>query len=65
MNPLALTLNEALIALLKDLPFFIPTIWLAAYASKQQSQNKRLQQEYALKRPMQNHFMVTKCRLNS
>jgi len=44
-----LTLTEALISLLKDLPFFIPTIWLAGYASKQQSQYKRLQQEYAFK----------------
>jgi hypothetical protein len=43
------TLNSAFISLLKDLPFFIPTIWLAAYASKQQSQYKRLQQEYAFK----------------
>ena len=43
------TLNAALISLLKDLPFFIPTIWLAAFASKQQSQYKRLQQEYAFK----------------
>lgn len=46
---ISLTLNEAFISLLKDLPFFIPTIWLAAYASKQQSQFKRLQQEYAFK----------------
>jgi len=44
-----ITLNSAFISLLKDLPFFIPTIWLAAYASKQQSQYKRLQQEYAFK----------------
>jgi uncharacterized coiled-coil DUF342 family protein len=43
------TLNSALISLLKDLPFFIPTIWLAAFASKQQSQYKRLKQEYAFK----------------
>lgn len=43
------TLNDALISLLKDLPFFIPTIWLAAFASKQQSQYKRLEQEYAFK----------------
>jgi hypothetical protein len=43
------SLNDALIALLRELPFFIPTIWLAAYASKQQSQYKRLQQEYAFK----------------
>jgi hypothetical protein len=45
----AATLDEALISLLKDLPFFIPTIWLASYASKQQSQYKRLQEEYAFK----------------
>jgi len=44
-----LTLSEALISFIKDIPFFIPTIWLAVYASKQQSQNKRLQQEYAFK----------------
>lgn len=43
------SLNDAFISLLKDLPFFIPTIWLAAFASKQQSQYKRLQQEYAFK----------------
>ena len=43
------TLNDAIISLLKDLPFFIPTIWMASYASKQQSQYKRLQQEYAFK----------------
>lgn len=43
------TLNDAFISLLKDLPFFIPTIWMASYASKQQSQFKRLQQEYAFK----------------
>ncbi len=44
-----LSLNSAFISLLKDLPFFIPTIWMASYASKQQSQYKRLQQEYAFK----------------
>lgn len=43
------SLNSAFISLLKDLPFFIPTIWLAAFASKQQSQYKRLKQEYAFK----------------
>lgn len=45
----ALTISETIISLLKDLPFFIPTIWLAVFASKQQSQYKRLQQEYAFK----------------
>ncbi|MGQ0828335.1 MAG: hypothetical protein ACT4ON_08070 [Bacteroidota bacterium] len=43
------TLTHGIIALLKDLPFFIPTIWLAVFASKQQSQYKRLQQEYVFK----------------
>ncbi|MGZ4156023.1 MAG: hypothetical protein ACXVED_02520 [Bacteroidia bacterium] len=44
-----LTLDGAFISLLRDLTFFIPTIWLAGYASKKQSQYKRLQQEYAFK----------------
>lgn len=43
------TITDAFISLIKDLPFFIPTIWMASYASKQQSQYKRLQQEYAFK----------------
>jgi hypothetical protein len=43
------TLTQGLISLMKDLPFFIPTIWLAVFASKQQSQYKRLQQEYVFK----------------
>jgi hypothetical protein len=48
-GPVIQNLSEAFIGLLKDLPFFIPTLWLASYASKQQSQYKRLQQEYAFK----------------
>lgn len=44
-----LDVSKALIAIVNKLPFFIPTVWLAIYASKQQSQNKRLQQEYAFK----------------
>ena len=48
-QPQTYSLNDAFISLLKHLPFFIPTIWLASYASKQQSQYKRLQQEYAFK----------------
>lgn len=35
--------------LLKRLPIFGPLIWLALFASKQQGQNKRLEQEYAHK----------------
>jgi hypothetical protein len=37
------------IRILNNIPFFLPAIWIAIYASKQQSQNKRLQQEYAFK----------------
>lgn len=44
-----LDVSKALIAIINKLPFFVPTVWLAIYASKQQSQNKRLQQEYAFK----------------
>lgn len=44
-----LDVSKALIALVNKLPFFVPTVWLAIFASKQQSQNKRLQQEYAFK----------------
>ncbi|MFA5477974.1 MAG: hypothetical protein WC271_14875 [Bacteroidales bacterium] len=35
--------------LLKRLPLFGPLIWLALFSSKQQSQSKRLQEEYAHK----------------
>ena len=34
---------------LGNLPFIGGAIWIAIYASKQRSQNKRLQQEYAFK----------------
>lgn len=44
-----ITVSTAFISLLNKTPFFIPTIWLALYASKKQSQYKRLQQEYAFK----------------
>jgi hypothetical protein len=44
-----LDVSKAFIAILNKLPFFVPTVWLAIFASKQQSQNKRLQQEYAFK----------------
>ena len=35
--------------ILSRAPFFIPTIWLTLFASKQQIQNRRLEQEYAYK----------------
>ena len=34
---------------LGNIPFLGGAIWIAVYASKQRSQNKRLQQEYAFK----------------
>lgn len=42
-------IGDALLNILSRAPFFIPTIWLALFASKQQSQNRRLEQEYAHK----------------
>lgn len=42
-------LSTAFMNILSRAPFFIPTIWLALFASKQQSQNRRLEQEYAYK----------------
>lgn len=41
--------SNAFMNILSRAPFFIPTIWLALFASKQQSQNRRLEQEYAYK----------------
>ena len=43
------TLGGAFMNILARAPFFVPTIWLALFASKQQSQNRRLEQEYAHK----------------
>ena|SRR3989344_3176781 len=45
----AITIEEATVKLLARLPFYLAAIWLASFASKRQSQNKRLQQEYAHK----------------
>lgn len=46
-TPLSISLVLSII--LARTPFFIATIWLGIFASKQQSQNKRLEQEYAHK----------------
>ena len=43
------SLGGAFMNILARAPFFVPTIWLALFASKQQSQNRRLEQEYAHK----------------
>ena len=45
----AKTITEAFIHLIGRAPVLIPLIWIAIFASKQQSQNKRLEQEYAHK----------------
>lgn len=41
--------EDAISRVLPKIPVFFPLIWLAIYAGKQQSQNKRLAQEYAHK----------------
>ncbi len=43
------TLEEAVVKLIARLPYYLAAVWLAAFASRRQSQNKRLQQEYAHK----------------
>ena len=43
------TINEISNNLMHSLPFTIPLIWLAIYASKRRSENQRLEQEYAHK----------------
>lgn len=43
------TIEEATVKILARLPFYLAAVWLASFASKRQSQNKRLQQEYAHK----------------
>jgi uncharacterized protein YoxC len=43
------TVGGGFMNILARAPFFVPTIWLALFASKQQSQNRRLEQEYAHK----------------
>lgn len=44
-----LNVTKAFISIINKLPFFVPTVWLAVFSSKQLSQNRRLQQEYAFK----------------
>lgn len=43
------TVGGAFMNIFARAPFFVPTIWLALFASRQQSQNRRLEQEYAHK----------------
>ncbi|GEM_PF-3475720 len=49
-------LGKELIALLTKMTFFIPLVWIALFASRKDSQNKRLQQEYIHKGTMAKSF---------
>lgn len=53
-------LNDSLRHILTRLPFFIPAVWLAIFASKQQSQYKRLQQEYVYKETLAKSYEAYK-----
>lgn len=48
-TPVSLTDGKILLRLAYKLPFYVPLIWLAYYASKRRSEAQRLQQEYAHK----------------
>jgi hypothetical protein len=50
------TLEEVATHLLSRLPFLLPAIWLGVFASKQQSQYKRLEQEYAYKETLSKSY---------
>ncbi|MFT5279654.1 MAG: putative phage infection (PIP) family protein YhgE [Bacteroidia bacterium] len=52
----SLEINQILLKILVRLPLFVPLVWLAIYSSKQQSQNKRLVQEYAYKESFARSF---------
>jgi hypothetical protein len=52
----ATTVQDALIKIISRTPFFVPAIWLAVFASKQQSQNRRLQEEYAHKETLSKSY---------
>jgi hypothetical protein len=54
------TIDEAFMRIISRLPFFVPAFWLAIFASKQQSQNKRLQQEYAYKEVLTKSYEADK-----
>jgi hypothetical protein len=52
--------SDAIMIIISRLPIFIPAFWLAIFASKQQSQNKRLQQEYAFKEVLTKSYEADK-----
>ncbi|HMJ68167.1 MAG TPA: hypothetical protein VK508_04705 [Cyclobacteriaceae bacterium] len=53
-------LQDSLKHILARLPFFIPAVWLAIFASRQQSQYKRLQQEYVYKETLAKSYEAYK-----
>jgi len=56
----ATSVEDAFMKVISRLPFFIPAFWLAIFASKQQSQNERLQQEYAYKEALTKSYEADK-----
>ncbi len=56
----ATSVEDAFMKVISRLPFFIPAFWLALFSSKQQSQNKRLQQEYAHKEVLSKSYEADK-----
>ncbi|MBL7919106.1 MAG: hypothetical protein JNJ40_02260 [Bacteroidia bacterium] len=56
----ASSVEDAFLKVISRLPFFVPAFWLAIFASKQQSQNKRLQQEYAHKEVLAKSYEADK-----
>lgn len=50
------SIESALLSLISRFPFFFAAIWLALYSSSQQSQTKRLEQEYAHKEALAKSF---------
>lgn len=54
------TFAEAFTTIISRTPFFVPAIWLAVFTSKQQSQNKRLQEEYIYKETLSKSYEAYK-----
>jgi hypothetical protein len=54
------TLEDSLKGIVARLPFFIPAVWLAYLAAKQQNKYQRLQQEYIYKETLSKSFEAYK-----
>jgi len=61
----AKTFSEVAARTIGKLPFFVPAIWLGLFASKQQSQNKRLAQEYAFRETLARSYEGYKKQIES